>query len=299
MELKSKAYNHINQLKTHIDKLGYVTSNIEEKNYNYEFVININSKKIKVQVYFGKKGIKTIIQGDISSTEFHEIKKIVYEEIEFNYDNDIDEPDEYVGTDESGKGDYFGPLVVSAVYVDSKIINKLKQLGVKDSKELSDEQIHYLANEIKKITNDANEIIIITPQKYNELYDKFKNLNKLLNWAHSKAIQNLLLRKNCKTVITDKFSNKDLNVSFDNNHSSVKFIQVTHGEKYIGVAAASILARNAFNEWFYMQSKNGINLLKGSSSMVNKNAVELIKKIGKENLGKFAKLHFKTTKNIL
>lgn len=314
MNIKEKAYKHITQLKDYLNSLGYNISEIEQKDYNYEFIVYINKKKLKVQVYFGKKGIKTIIQGDNNSREYYEIRKIIqlkadkpmtyFNEIEFDNDppmayENFEEPHEYIGTDECGKGDYFGPLVVAAVYVNTKTSNKLKQIGVRDSKELNENQITYLSKEIKKIINNAFEIIVITPDKYNELYDKFRNLNTLLNWAHSKAIKNLFSRNSCKIVITDKFSNKDLNISLDNHHSDVKFIQVTGGEIYTGVAAASILARNAFNEWFLAQTNYGINLVKGSSANIESYAQELIRKVGKDNLKNFAKLHFKTTKNIL
>jgi len=302
MDVTTKAYNYICQLIEKLSDQNYITTNIEQKNYNYEFTVKVNNKKIKVLVYFGKKGIKTVLQGDILSKEFSEIRKLIYEQMELNLstdDNDIKEPDEYIGTDESGKGDFFGPLVVAAVYVNNETKKKLKQLGVRDSKDLSDERISYMAKNILKIIDENYSIVTITPSKYNQLYDEFKNLNKLLSWAHSKAIENILKKNKCKKVITDKFSNQKLKIYFDKNYSSIEFLQVTKAEKYIGVAAASILARNKFNEWFNSQLKKGINLVKGSSKKVEESALDLIDKIGKENLSKYAKLHFKTFKKLI
>jgi len=301
MDITKKAYDYINQLKKKLTALNYITTNIEQKNYNYEFTVKINNKKIKVLVYYGKKGVRTILQGDIKSKEYTDIRKLIYEQIELDLSTDNDteiiEPDEYIGTDESGKGDFFGPLVVAAVFVNKETKNKLKRLGVRDSKDLSDEQISYVSKNIIKIVGENYNIVSIAPEKYNELYNEFKNLNKLLNWAHSKAIENILKKNKCKKVITDKFSNQKLNIHLDKNYSSIEFLQITKAEKYIGVAAASILARNKFNEWFKAQSKKGINLVKGSSKKVEECVADLIKKIGKENLRSYAKLHFKTLKN--
>ncbi|MEG8946427.1 ribonuclease HIII [Rosettibacter firmus] len=299
MTNKKIALNLINQLKSQLEKY-YLTSDIIEKNYNFEFSLNINRNIYKVLVYFGKKGVKTILQGNTELPEYITLRKLIFGQLELDYnDENLSEPDEYIGTDESGKGDYFGPLVVAAVYVDLDTQKKLKQIGVRDSKDLSENQISDLSKEILKIVKENYSIVTISPQKYNQLYDKFKNLNHLLNWAHSKAIENLLKKTKCDTVITDKFSKRELNISFNKNHSSIKFIQETKAEKFVGVAAASILARNKFNEWFIKNSNDEIELIKGTSKKVEKAAAELVKKYGKESLNKFVKLHFKTTNNIL
>ncbi len=296
MDIKQKAFEQIKQLNLLIKKSNYLTSEILEKNFNYEFTVKIDNKIYKILTYFGKKGVKTILLGDQNSSQYDILKKMIFQEDELI---NSEEPEEYIGTDESGKGDYFGPLVVAAVYVDSEIKNKLKKLRVKDSKKLSDNQITALSKEILTILKGKYNIVTINPKKYNELYNKFKNLNLLLNWAHSKAIENLLKETNCNLVITDKFSGNELNISRNKNHTSVKFIQEIKAEKFIGVAAASVLARNKFNEWFIKQSKYGMDLIKGSSTKVEDVARELIKKIGSDSLHEFAKLNFKTTKNIL
>jgi len=110
-----------------------------------------------------------------------------------------------IGVDESGKGDYFGYLIVVAIYTDENTEKKLKEIGVKDSKKLSDVKIKKIAPQIKKICK--YEIIKISPEKYNSLYRKFRNLNKLLAWAHARAIENMLKRRKANIVISDKFSN--------------------------------------------------------------------------------------------
>jgi ribonuclease HIII len=299
MNIKETAFSQISKFKFLLDEEGISTSTISERDYNYEILAKINRANIKIQVYFGKKGVKTIIQGDSSSSEYQTIQNIIQEQSELNFQKEnLSEPGEYIGSDECGKGDFFGPLVTAAVFVDNTTQSKLRKIGVRDSKDLKENQITELAFQIKETIGNNYEVIKINPSKYNQLYEKFNNLNKLLNWSHSKAIDSLLQKTNCKTVITDKFSNKDLNVTFDTNHSSVKFIQEPRAEKYVGVAAASILARNEFNQWFIQQKKLGYDLPKGSSEIVTDAASNLLKKIDKKTIGDFVKLHFKTLQKI-
>lgn len=299
MNLEEKAKNKIELFSLTLKKLGFNTTPIQKKEYHFEFSAGSVKNKVKINIYFGKKGIKTIIQGDEKSDFYKEVKSIIFDEPELELQEPkLKEPEEYIGTDECGKGDFFGPLVVGAVYVDNETRKKLINLGVKDSKELSDNQIGMLSIKIRKVLSNNYELIKITPQKYNLLYNRFKNLNKLLNWAHSKAVSTLFERVDCKFVITDKFSNKDLDISFQSKHSEVEFIQETKAEKYTGVAAASILARDSFNNWFESIKHKGLDLPKGSSTTTEVFAEKLLKKIGEEKLTELAKLHFKTLKKI-
>jgi ribonuclease HIII len=299
MTIKESALKKISDIKTILAEEKITTSTIGEKEYNYEITAKLNRESIKVQVYFGKKGIKIIFQGNSSSPEYRTIQNLILEQPILDFPtNNLSEPNEYIGSDECGKGDFFGPLVTAAVFVDQTTQNKLRQIGVRDSKDLKENQITELSISIKKIIGNNYEIVKINPTKYNELYEKFNNLNKLLNWSHSKAIDSVLQKTNCKKVITDKFSNKDLNITFEANHSEVEFIQEPRAEKYVGVAAASILARDAFNHWFIEQKKIGYNLPKGASDIVTDAAIKLLAKINKNNFGDFVKLHFKTLQKV-
>lgn len=299
MDIKETAHCSIKKIKSLLDEKDISVSEIIERDYNYEITASVNRVSIKIQVYFGKKGVKTIIQGDIKSPEYKMIQNLVKDQPVLDFaESKLSEPSEYIGSDECGKGDFFGPLVTAAVFVDKETQNKLRRVGVRDSKDLTESQITELARLIKISIADNYEVIKINPAKYNQLYDHFKNLNKLLNWAHSKAIDTLLQRTNCKTVITDKFSNKELNVTMKADHSSVEFIQETGAEKFVGVAAASILARNEFNQWFNQQKKIGHNFPKGSSDAVIEAATRLNQKFNGDKLNEYVKLHFKTLKKI-
>lgn len=300
MNIKEKALHQIKEHHSKVSKIGFSTSPIKEKQYNYEFTASKNGNNIKVLVYFGKKGVRKVLQGNNSIQEYNELSSILTDEPEFLFNSKKSKShDSYIGTDETGKGDYFGPLVVAGFYFDNSISAELSSLGVRDSKELNDNQINLIASKIKDKFQDRISIISLEPIEYNKLYQKFNNLNLLLNDAHSKVVENLLKKHNVKAVITDKFSKSELTIANNNKYDSIDFIQEYKAEKYLGVAVASILARNTMNIWFELMELKGINLIKGSSGNIEEIAKKIIKNFGKENLVKFAKLHFKTTKKIL
>ena len=300
MTIEEKAAKQIEDLANLLlpdDK--YSIEPITKRQYNYEFTVSDSITKIKVQVYFGKKGVKTVLQGNQESILYQEINEILNDQQQLLFPEEkLDEPEKYVGTDESGKGDYFGPLVVAAVYVDEFLRDKFKKLGVKDSKLLSDFQIDKIAPRIIEMLDNKYSIIKISPQKYNQLYPKFGNLNVMLNWAHSKAIEEVYKAINFEKVITDKFTKKNFIAPGKLLKANVEFKQFTKGERYIGVAAASILARNTFNLWFKKNKHGKVTFPKGNSDAVIKAARELKEIIGTEEMANYTKLHFKTTKKI-
>ena len=204
-----------------------------------------------------------------------------------------------IGTDESGKGDYFGPLVVAGVFLPEGQENVLSELGVKDSKKFSDNRVRELAEVIKK--GYTHSIVAIGPEKYNELYTKLRNLNRILAWAHSRAIENILEEVNCKLAITDQFGDKAfvLNALMKRG-KTIELIQRPKAEEDLVVAAASILARAEFLKRLYFLSRDiGLDLPKGASPLVEEAGLKLVKGQGAQVLDKVAKTHFKITKRIL
>lgn len=269
-------------------------------NYNYELLVKKGSDKLKILVYFGKNGNKTVIQGNKDSQLFSEINNLLFEKKISSAKDELPEPSHYIGTDESGKGDYFGPLVVAGVIVDEVTSAQLKNIGVKDSKLLGDAVIKKLAPQIKKIVNNKFNIIVITPASYNNLHSKMKNVNRILGWSHAKVIENLLVNDNVMDAISDKFGDEALiRNSLQEKGKKINLMQFTKAEKYTAVAAASILARNRFNEWFDEQDqKNNLILPKGASKIVDNALKEIKKKYGLDYLNEIAKVHFKTTNKI-
>ena len=205
-----------------------------------------------------------------------------------------------IGIDESGKGDYFGPLVIAAVFVDATTQGELKLIGARDSKKLSDGRVLEMARDIKTIC--PHSIIAIGPQKYNELYAKIKNLNRLLAWGHAKALENLLERGvTCERAISDQFGDERLILNvLQEKGRMIALEQRTKAESDLAVAAASILARAEFLiRLKRLSGEVGTTLPKGASPAVELAAKMIIKKHGQERLGSVAKLHFKTTQAVL
>jgi ribonuclease HIII len=211
----------------------------------------------------------------------------------------------WIGTDESGKGDYFGPLVSAGVCVNRKTELNLKSLGVKDSKKLSDENVKKLAKQIRTICRGHYAEVPIPPQTYNNLYNQFKreskNLNTLLAWGHARAIENILSKVPCEYALADQFADERFILSkLQEAGRKIKLIQMPKAEQDIAVAAASILARDLFLSYLdKMSIEYHLKFPKGASAEVIRIARELIEKHGKDALAKVAKLHFKTTQEVL
>ena len=200
----------------------------------------------------------------------------------------------HIGTDESGKGDFFGPLVIAGVLVDEKNAQYFHELGIKDSKKLSDKKMLSLSVEIKN--HAPHSIIAISNPKYNELYSNIKNLNRLLAWGHARAIENILNSSTCEYALSDKFGDENLIKSaLMKNGRSIRLEQMCKAESDIAVAAASVLARASFVQKMQnLEQTYGIKFPKGCSGLVKTAALEFIKKYGKERLKEVCKAHFRT-----
>lgn len=205
----------------------------------------------------------------------------------------------YIGTDESGKGDYFGPLVIAGVLITEENKQKFIDLGIKDSKKLNDTLIKKLALKIQK---DAIwSVVTINPEKYNELYAKFKNLNKLLAWGHSRVIENILEKSpDCGFALSDKFGDESLiKNALMKNGRNITLEQRVRAEADIAVACASILARAEFvSRISSLSLRYGLEFPKGASEKVVSQAKDFVQKFSKTRLNEVAKLHFKTTQII-
>ena len=204
-----------------------------------------------------------------------------------------------IGTDESGKGDYFGPLVTAAVLCDWKSAEKFVELSVQDSKNLSDNSVMVIAAKVRAAAPHA--VVTINPPRYNELYQKLRNVNRILAWAHARAIENLLQKSEASVVITDQFGREALvrNALLEKGRK-VKLVQRPRGEEELPVAAASIIARAMFLIGLKKLSRQfGMELPKGASAQVEETARQLVKKHNRAALSQVAKLHFRTTARVI
>ena len=206
-----------------------------------------------------------------------------------------------IGTDEAGKGDYFGPLVVAGALVDKGMEGRLVATKVRDSKRLSDKRILEIDKRIKRVLGEGRwEVLRIDPERYNRLYSEVGNQNRILAWAHARVIENLLRHNTgCALAVVDEFSAASLANALMREGKAIRIVQSVRGERDIAVAAASILARAEFIRRLEgIGNEFGIALPKGAWA-VEDVARGIVERGGKEMLSKAAKLHFRTTNKVI
>lgn len=205
----------------------------------------------------------------------------------------------HIGVDEAGKGDFFGPLCIAALYADKSMILELIKMGIRDSKQVNDNIILKQAEKIRALC--PYSLVILYPKKYNELYNQFKNLNSLLAWGHATAIEEASQKTGCAKVIIDQFANEHVvERALSRKKLSLDLTQRHRGEEDIVVAGASILARAAFVQGIdKLGAQFNLTLPKGASSLVIEAGRRFVAMHGEASLKEVAKLHFKTIQTIL
>lgn len=205
----------------------------------------------------------------------------------------------HIGVDESGKGDFFGPLCIAGVRVDDKLEKLFLDAGIRDSKKLSDKKILELEKIIK--SNAVHSVVVITNPKYNELYGKIKNLNRLLAWGHARVIENICENNSCDYALSDQFGDENLiKNALMKNGRNIELKQMTKAESAdVAVAAASVLARATYvKKMAELEKTYGITFPKGCAQQVKDAAKSFITKYGREKLSDVCKTHFKTYKEV-
>jgi ribonuclease HIII len=208
-----------------------------------------------------------------------------------------------IGVDESGKGDFFGPLCIAGVYVNETVIKSWAELGVRDSKNISsDKRISELAEKIRKTAGCVVNVVAIGNEAYNRLYSKMKSVNAMLAWGHARVIENLMgMRYQMNPLpvkaISDQFaaSKSVIEKALMSEGRTIELVQRHKAEEDIAVAAASILARDEFVKGVAkLEHQFGIKLPKGASAAVDAAAKQLVEERGAPSLGAVSKLHFRT-----
>lgn len=210
----------------------------------------------------------------------------------------------HAGIDESGKGDYFGPLVIASAYVDPVTSKQLLDIGVADSKAIkSDKKINHLNDEIKRLVRGRFSLVAIGPEAYNRMVDKMGNVNKILAWGHARAIENLLEKvPDCPRAVSDQFAHpRVIKQALLENGRNIELEQYPRAETDVAVAAASILARADFIRRMEQLGETvGLEKLpRGAGANVDRIAREIVKEHGRDVLNRIAKVHFKTTQKVL
>ncbi len=285
------------KLRTLLEEDGY---RFEPKPYTLYYAVK---DKLNVAVY--EKGPKVVLQGK-GTQDFvtFRLEPEVLGEAKLGYE-EVHNPEMFAphcGIDESGKGDFFGPLVIAGCYTDAEITRTLMAAGIQDSKKIgSDQRIRDLAKIIRATPGAVHSVVSIGPEKYNELYKKFTNLNSLLAWGHARVIENLLeLRPDCPRALSDQFANPALiKRALLEKGRAIQLDQRTKAESDVAVAAASILARERFIDWMDQTGRaTGTAIPRGASAQVKEVARKFVAAQGAPILRRLAKVHFKTASEI-
>lgn len=312
---ESKLQENITAVREFVHKKGWTIFAEKEISYGYQLLVTDEITRIPISLF---QSGKVLIQGKPGELQtqlktWWDARKALFTQPavqEATQSSLLESPSintqenftgrARIGLDESGKGDYFGPLVIAAVFVDADTEDRLNTIGVRDSKLLTDNRMLALAEQIKALC--PHFVVPIVPERYNELYAKVENLNHLLAWGHAWTLENLLEKVLCDLAIVDKFGDESyLRAVLKEKGQKITVIQQTHAEADIAVAAASILARSRFVQHMEQLSRKvGKTLPKGASDQsIVTIGRELVAEHGKEILNEIAKLHFKTTKAIL
>ena len=213
-----------------------------------------------------------------------------------------------LGVDESGKGDFFGPLCIAGAYVNESMLKGWREAGIRDSKTISsDRKIRELAELIRKTPGGVSTVVPIGNEAYNRLYAKMRNVNTILAWGHARVIENLLAQQDRMQpppvrAISDQFAATKHTVlrALLPLGRQIELIQRHKAEEDLAVAAASILARDAFVDRLSKLEKTfGLALPKGASAAVEEAGRQFIARHGAQALGKVAKLHFRTAEKVM
>ncbi|HMJ64606.1 MAG TPA: ribonuclease HIII [Candidatus Binatia bacterium] len=259
----------------------------------------------KVNLVFYESG-KLVIQGK-GTRDFIEfvLEPEVLKQARLGYETVLN-PDlllPRLGVDESGKGDFFGPLCVAGVYVNEQVVKAWQESGIRDSKNISsDKKIGELAELIRKTQGCVTTVVPIGNEAYNRLYEKIRSVNTLLAWGHARVIENLMSQQNRMNpppsrAISDQFaSSKDVVAkALMGQGRKIELVQRHKAEEDLAVAAASILARDEFvSRLKRLEKQYQMAFPKGASAAVDAAAKEFVAKHGAENLTKVAKMHFRT-----
>jgi ribonuclease HIII len=302
----------LNALTIHTCKLtgaqaGALQTLLRENGYKFREVAyaRFAAEKEKTNVVFYESG-KLVVQGK-GTQDFVEfvLEPQILKEVKLGYETILN-PEllaPRIGVDESGKGDFFGPLCVAGVYINESVITAWKGAGIRDSKNISsDRRIAELAKRIRETPGCVHTVVPIGNEAYNRLYFNMHSVNSLLAWGHARVIENLMgqsHRMNPAPVraISDQFAHDKATVAgaLMTLGRGIELVQWHKAEEDLAVAAASILARNEFVTRLAALGKRfEMTFPKGGSAAVDAAAKEFVSKYGANKLGEVAKTHFRT-----
>ena len=267
-------------------------------NYGYQYTVKLAEAKLTLNIYNGKKGLNIVYSGDSALAE-RAAALLEGRRAQATAPATFVTDGLWAGSDESGKGDFFGSLVVAAVVVDNSTADKLRAAGVKDCKLLTDKKILELEDIIKASVVDYS-VLELKPRVYNLRYEQVAaqggKLNQLLGYGHVAALSKVLEKhEDCHSALIDQFTTSMVNIrALKQRFPQCDVRQQPKAESNLAVAAASVLARAQFlHTMAALAAEAGVQELpKGGGAQATACARELAAKYGKEALRNYVKLHF-------
>ncbi len=278
-----------------LEKSRIMLTDEKEIPYGVQLTFQKGTASLPLNIYWSqKKGLSLVYGGKKDNPLKDEVSQILHR----HEQSSLHDWKSWIGSDESGKGDFFGPLVVCAFNVDQETLKNLRGYPLDDSKRITDKNIHQIAEKLLQRFKYRIEILALMPSKYNELYENFrsqgKKLNQLLGWMHARVLANSYKRFPTEGLIVDKFADNRVLKGGLKDISNIPLVNVVRAEADPAVAAASILARHRFLvEMDNLSKKYGMVFPKGGGAPVDVAAREFDRKFGRSELKNVAKIHFR------
>jgi ribonuclease HIII len=279
--------------------------------YGVQFLASRGESEIPVNVYHSKKkGTSVVVGGrkDAASRRELEIALGVGDRLDLDVAGGKRAAEgefaRWVGTDESGKGDFFGPLVIAGFAADEKTGAVLKELGVADCKTLADARVLALSRQIHAAYPDRVKTVLLLPKTYNAMYREFltekKKLNEILAWGHARIIADFAKADAIDGAVVDRFARDERTLLRSlRGLASVPVVQRERAEDNIAVAAASVVARALFlSELRKLSDRFDMDLPPGAGEPTIAAAKRFVERYGKEKLEEVAKTHFRTMESL-
>lgn len=302
--MHTKLMEYLESLLPRLKREGFLLVDEKPINYGVQLKFEKQSENIPLSIYYSKKkGISTVIGGSPKNKLRYQLERLLLRPVQGEIEIDHDWQS-WTGSDETGKGDFFGPLVAAGFYGKRQILPYLRQIGVMDSKKLSKMQINATARRLYASYFENIKVITMVPATYNKRYQEMKsrgkNLNDLLAWMHARIVVDLFEQHAPEGAIIDKFCSDGKLRAALKPMQKVNFVNKTKAESDLFVAAASIIARYHLNRWHEkVKEELGEDLPFGAGVKVDEAASKLVEKIGHSQMGNYVKLHFNNYKKLI